>query len=561
MFRFASPEYFYLLFIIPCLILIYMGSQWIRKRRFRRLGDKSLINSLMMDFSSRKHLVKILLLSVALVMCVFALARPQWGTKQGSVSKAGIELSIMLDVSNSMLATDIKPNRLQRSKMLLSTLLEQLENHRVALGIFAGEAYPQVPLTHDITSAKMVLETVSPEMVTYQGTSTAAALRLATRVFSTNDKVGKAILLVTDGEDHEDGAMEVAEELKAMGIRLFVMGVGSTQGSPIPLKSGGFLLDEDNKAVKTALNEAACKEIASKADGLYIHIDESDQVQSVLLKEIEKLQHADNVVSFTEANEQFRAFALLALILLCIEFALSERKGGLFRRFIPFVLLFYTYSTASVWAQSPLWIETNKGINMFKKRDNEQAAKYFGRALKEDSSSAKAHFNVANALLASGKIDSALQHYRLAAHDKSDKYLASDAYHNMGFTYQKLAGDYKETPTLHDSLLRTAIQHYAEALRLTSTADDTRYNMVLCMKQLKDSQQQQQPQQQQKQEQEKQQQQPQKDSSQPQQPQEQQATPPQNQTKQLLNYARNAEQKTKEKLKQQPIRRYKIKNW
>lgn len=561
MFRFAAPEYFYFLLFIPLCLLLYVGSSiWMRKR-WKRLGNVRILRSLVADYSSRRFGFKMAMLVFALVALVFALSRPQWGTTQSSSTKSGIALSVMLDVSNSMLAQDTRPSRLQRAKFLLNNLLDKLENHKVAVGIFAGEAYPQVPLTHDVASAKMLVETLTPNMVTCQGTSTASAIRLAMRSFDKQDKSGRVVLLITDGEDHEEGALQAAEELRNEGIQLIVVGVGSTSGAAIPLSSGGVLLDEEGRPVKTALNEDACKEIAEKADGVYFHIDQGGDVINLLINHIETMQYNSYTTTFTEQNEQFQAFLLIALLVVLIEFIIFERRSRLSRRMFHLILFPLLLSPISTHAQDAVWSEMHKGVHRFNQTDYKNARRHFSNALAMDSTNSGTHFNLGNALLAEGQPDSALYHYKVAATTTADKMLTADAFHNMGYIHQRMAGFNKSNTALHDSLLRAAITCYADALRRVPTADDTRYNMVLCMKQLKDSQQQQQQQEQQQQKQNEQQQ---NDSTQQQakEPKKQEDKQRQNKNnQQLLNYAKNAEQRTKQKINQQPIRKYKVKYW
>lgn len=332
MFRFANPEYFYWLIAVPVIAVLYFWSNFLARRRMDRFGERRLVLSLVPDYSRVRPVVKFVLLELIVVLLVFMLARPQYGVRTVDNNRKGIEVAVMVDVSNSMYANDINPNRLERAKLILSKLIDHLDNDRVALGVFAGEAYPQLPMTNDYVSAKLFLESLSPNMVSCQGTNFAAAIRLAQNSFSAQSKTGKAVILITDGEDHEAGALEAAKDLAKEGIHLFVMGIGTKAGAAIPLPQGGVLTDETGAPVKTALNEETCREISAAADGVYIHIDESNQAQEEMLAALNRLQKGETASQFTEADEQFRAFAVLVLLLLTVEFFLFEAKNPLFKK-------------------------------------------------------------------------------------------------------------------------------------------------------------------------------------------------------------------------------------
>lgn len=332
MFRFANPEYFYLLAVVPVLAVVYVLTSIRSRRRLRRFGDPQLLRTLVPNYSRVRPLLKFVLLECAVVLMVFMLARPQYGTRTVESKQSGIEVAIMMDVSNSMYANDINPSRIERSKLIVSRLIDELKNDKLALGIFAGEAYPQLPMTNDYVSAKMFLKNISPEMVSYQGTNFASAINLAQHSFTQNEKVGKAIIIITDGENHEEGALEAAKAAGKAGYRLYVLGIGSTAGSAIPLPGGGVMTDENGQKVVTALNETMCRELAEAAGGVYLHVDETNSAQREILLALNQLQKDENTSQFTEADEQFRALAVLILFLLIIEFFMSETENPLFKR-------------------------------------------------------------------------------------------------------------------------------------------------------------------------------------------------------------------------------------
>lgn len=332
MFRFADPSYLYLLFLLPVLVGIYFYALWCDRRNRHRLGDAELLYRMSPESSKRRKHFKFILILLGVASLSIMLARPQYGTTTSSENRKGIEAVFLFDVSNSMLAQDVQPNRLERSKLLVSNIIERMSNDKVALSVFAGEAYPQLPITEDYTSAYLFLDSFEPGMVTLQGTNIAAAIELGLSSFTEKKDIGKAIVIITDGEDHEGGALEAAKKARKAGVRVYILGVGSPEGSKIPLPNGGYLTDENGEVVVTGLNEQMCKNAAEEGGGKYFHIDNSDAAQRNLAAELGELKKADTSTSFEEPDEQFRAFALIALLLLLLELFVREIKNPLFER-------------------------------------------------------------------------------------------------------------------------------------------------------------------------------------------------------------------------------------
>ena len=331
MFRFANPEYLYLLFLVPLLAVVYAVVLRRARRKWLKFADKAFRSQLVPDFSSRRRLFKFILVEVALALIIVMLARPQKGLVESKDESAGIEAVFVLDVSNSMLAQDVQPDRLERAKLLVSTLIDRMKNDKVALAVFAGEAYPQLPITNDYVSAKMFLDNISPGMVTLQGTNLASAINLARISFTEQKKVGKAIVIITDGEDHEEGALKAAEEAAKEGKKVYVLGIGSTSGCKIPLESSGFLRDANGVEVTTRLNESLCKAVAQAGGGMYIHVDNSNAAQEQLQAQLNQLQKAEGTSSYSSYDEQFRAVAILAIVILLLELLVLECKNPLFK--------------------------------------------------------------------------------------------------------------------------------------------------------------------------------------------------------------------------------------
>lgn len=333
MFRFGEPIYLYLLLIVPFLVVFYLYTNYRRRKRLRQYGDSELMAHLMPNVSKYRPDVKFWLVTAALVMVIFMLARPQFGSKMETVKRQGVETVVALDISNSMLAQDVTPSRLEKSKKLVSRLVETFNNDKVAMIVFAGEAFTQLPITSDYISAKMFLETISPSLITTQGTDIRGAIDLAMKSFTPNEGVGRAIVLITDGENHEGGAVEAAQQAAEKGVRVFVLGVGSPDGSPIPVEgTNDFRRDKDGNVVVTKLNEKMCQEIAKAGNGMYVRVDNTNNAERALNAEINKLAKTDvETQVYTEFDEQFDVLAWLALVLLAVDVMLLNRKNPLFK--------------------------------------------------------------------------------------------------------------------------------------------------------------------------------------------------------------------------------------
>jgi Ca-activated chloride channel family protein len=333
MFRFESPIFLYLLLAIPLLVAIRLLFDRRRRKRIRRFGDEALLADMMEDVSAIRPKVKFWLLTAALALLIVALARPQMGIHISREKRQGIETIICMDISNSMLATDVVPSRLAKSKLLVENMVDKFVNDKVGLIVFAGDAFVQLPITSDYVSAKMFMHGISPSLIASQGTDIAAAINLALHSFTPNEKTGKAIIVITDGEDHEGKALEMAREAKEQGVRVFILGVGTKNGSAIRTSDGHYLTDNTGQTVITRLNEEMCKEIAEAGSGTYIHVDNNSEAQQRLDNEIAKMQKGEvEAVVYSDYAEQFQAVGIIALLLIIIETIVLERKNRLFSR-------------------------------------------------------------------------------------------------------------------------------------------------------------------------------------------------------------------------------------
>lgn len=332
MFDFAYPVHLYLLSLVALFALLYIWARASRLRKLKRFGRPDIVERLMPDASRYQPAVKITFELLALIALVIVIARPRAGQKETETSVNGIEIMLAFDVSNSMLASSTDdPNgisRLDRARLNLERIVDKLENDKVGMVIFAGEPKLQLPLTTDYISAKMYLNDLSPDLITYQGTSLAEAIKMSAESFSGSEDVHKAIILITDAEDHEGAAVEAAKAAADAGIQVDVVGLGSAKGAPIPLPgtSGDFMRDSEGKVVLTTIDEAIGKAIAEAGDGIYVNGASSNAV-SQLVDKLDQLEKSEfKRVNYKASAEQFPTFAWVAFILLLIDIFVLDRK-------------------------------------------------------------------------------------------------------------------------------------------------------------------------------------------------------------------------------------------
>lgn len=323
--RFANPEYLYLLLLLPVIALLFFYSIYRRNKDIRSYGDPQLLKAFIPSYASLRNHLTFWLSLTAVMLMVFVLARPQFGAKKETVTTRGVEVVVALDISNSMLADDITPNRLEKAKRLISRIINKSSENKVALIVFAGDAFVQLPITNDFISAKMFLESITPRLIERQGTDIASAINLATKSFTPNEKVGKAIVIITDGENHEGGAEEAARLAAEKGMNVFVLGIGTEKGGRIPLSGkNDFLRDSDGYVVVTKLNEEMARSIAEAGKGVYITVDNTNNAQTVIDNELDKLAKDDiKTEMYTKYREQFMVIAALAFIVLVMEIILN----------------------------------------------------------------------------------------------------------------------------------------------------------------------------------------------------------------------------------------------
>lgn len=333
MFRFEEPAYLYLLLLLPVLVLFYWYSNYRKRKAIRKFGDPELMAMLMPDVSKYRPDIKFWIIWVVIGLFSLLLARPQFGSKLETVKRQGVEVMIALDISNSMLAQDVQPSRLEKAKRLVAQLVDKMENDKVGMIVFAGDAFTQLPITSDYISAKMFLESIDPSLISKQGTAIGAAVSLATRSFTPQEGVGRTIIVITDGENHEGGAVEAATEAAKKGIQVNVLGIGLPDGAPIPVEgTNDYRKDREGNVIVTRLNESMCQEIAKAGNGLYVRVDNTNNAQKAIGQAIDKMDKADvETQVYTEFNEQFQAVAWFIFVLLLVEMLILERKNPLFR--------------------------------------------------------------------------------------------------------------------------------------------------------------------------------------------------------------------------------------
>jgi tetratricopeptide (TPR) repeat protein len=511
MFKFEHNEYFYAFALIPVMLILAALYFVSRRRRLKRLGDAELIDQLIPYASRRKRVIKVILFLLGFSSLILALCNLQTGSKLTEVKREGADIVVCLDVSNSMLAQDLSPNRLTRAKYALEKMINSLEGDRLGLIIFAGEAYVQLPITTDYNAAKMFLESIGPGMVPVQGTNIEAAIKKASESFSNDEGKNRAVILITDGENHDSQAIQAAEDIGKKGIMISTIGIGSENGVPIPLIENGvvkgYRKDKEGQTVVTKLNSDLLKTIASKGQGVYVQASQADLGLDAVMDKIEELDKAQlESKMYTDYEDQFQWFIALALIFFFIEFMLTERISVWFKRLnwfemktdskLKYVIGFFLFlHTLNGWAQKDAKYIYDGNELYHNGKAIESSAKY-SRALELNPNNRKANFNLGNSLyknalgIKSGEIelppnakmtpdsmskiilDEAAQNFAIVANSVSDKDTLHRAWHNIGNCY------------LQKKEYQQAVDAYKKALKFDPKDEETRYNLAYALKNL-----------------------------------------------------------------------------
>lgn len=478
MFRFEEPTYLYLLAALPLIAILRWVLERKQLKRLKLFGDPTLLRHLMPDVSKMRPVVKFWMLLAAMALIIVMMARPQMGTRISHEKRTGIESIIAMDISNSMLAEDVTPSRLDRTKMMVENLVDNFTDDKIGLIVFAGDAFVQLPITSDYVSAKMFLSEIEPSLIATQGTDIATAINMAANSFTQQQGVGKAIIVITDGEDHEGGALEAAKAAKKKGMRVYVLGVGSDKGAPIPLGNGDYMKDRTGNTVMTKLNEEMCRQIAEAGGGAYIHVDNNTNAQRQLDNELAKLSKKEmQSTIYSDYDEQFQAFGIIAIILLILEICILESKNPIARRLNIFgrkqrttTLIVALVVASASFAQNDRRYIT-QGNKLFRSGQFDKAEVAYRKAIEKNPRNPQAHYNLGNSLMAQKKDSAAVQSFQKSTELETSKIRKAMAFHNMGVVCQqhKMYGE--------------AIEAYKNSLRLNPKDDATRYNLELCKRQ------------------------------------------------------------------------------
>ena len=334
MINFAQAQYLLLILLIPVFFLLQALVLKLRTKRIMKFGDEALVRQLMPSYSKSRAWVRLTIFSIGFLFFAVGLSRPQIGAKLKEHETKGAEIMIVLDVSNSMLAEDYSPNRLERAKLAISRLVDKLRDDRIGLIVFAGNSFVQLPITTDYVSAKMFLNTITTESVPIQGTAIGDAVNTALRSFSAQSEKSRAIIVITDGENHEDDPVAAAAQAAEMGVRVFTIGVGSPEGKPIPM-NGELLKDRDGNIVVTRLDETVLQDVAKAGDGVYVRAGNSEFGLNPIIDDIRRMEDEKySSIVFEEFDEQFMYFMGIALFFFVLEMLIGDRKSKrhLFKR-------------------------------------------------------------------------------------------------------------------------------------------------------------------------------------------------------------------------------------
>jgi Ca-activated chloride channel family protein len=502
--QFQYIQFLLLLLIIPLLFAIFIYAIAKKKSIRKRIGDPVLVKQLTAGYNSKAFFKKFLLSVLAFVLLVIVLANLRTAASEQKISRDGIDVMIALDVSKSMLAQDIKPTRLDRAKQVLSRLVDKLDNDRIGIVIFAGKSYLQMPLTGDHAAAKMYLSAATIESVPTQGTVIADALRTCNASFNAKEKKYKAVVLISDGEDHDETAIKTAESMAASGVVIYTIGIGSPQGAPlIDETTNEVKLDNEGNTVISKLNEPELKMIAQKGNGQYLLFNNTDAVVSNITSQLSSMDQRtvtdDSLVNY---KSYFQYFLAAALLFLLIELFISERKKKTkpYSKLKPVATFSLLLISSMSIAQQSEKVIIKKGNEAYRKKDYIKAADEYTNALAKNPLNPVAQFNLGNAMYKADKKDEAINAYDKAVKQLDVPAEKGNAYYNKGVVLQ------------NDKKLSECIQAYKNALKLAPDNEDARQNLQRALRQQK---QEQQNKQQKKQEQQQKQQQKQEPKPQP----------------------------------------------
>lgn len=489
MFRFENEFFLYFLYLLPIYVIIFVWNIFSNKKKLSKLGNLDFINKLIPDKSNFKSNFKFIIQLLAFASIVIGLANPQLGTKPQKVKREGIEIIIALDISQSMLSEDIKPNRLERARQSIYSLTDKLVNDKIGLICFAGASYLHLPLTTDYSAAKLITSTVNTDLIQTQGTAIGSAIELATKSFSEGDKISKALVIITDGENHEDDAISAAKDAANKGIKVHCIGMGSIKGGPVPLyRNGnkiGFLEDDNGNTVITKLDANALGQIASTGEGNFIRGNTTDTDILDLIKNLSGMKKSEfETKIYLEYESYFQYFLAFGLILLFLEVLFNNKKSKFWTKinlssttvFLLVISLFYILNVHNLYAADNNTFEGNKLYKDKKFKDAEQKYKNSIKILNKNAENDNndksiinkkeiAKFNLGNAAYKQDSTNNSIDSYLDIVNSTKNKELKSKAYYNLGNSYLK------------DKKYQESINAYINSLKNNPEDKDTKYNL------------------------------------------------------------------------------------
>lgn len=465
--QFQHPEFFIALIAVPFVGLLFWYLLGWKKATAKKIGDEKLVGELTKSHSPLKFIIKFSLAILALVAVIIGIINPQRPGSMDKVERKGVDVMIALDVSNSMLAEDIKPNRLEKAKQLINRLMSDLEDDRVGLVLFAGRAYMQMPLTTDHSAARMYVQNANPLIVPTQGTMISEALKLSASAFNSKERKYKSIILITDGEDHDPLSMEVAQQLAANGVMINTVGIGSPLGTPIPNPlTGQFKKDEQGNTILSKLNEGQLKQLAAATKGIYVNNEDVSAASSAIMNKLSTIaETALEDAAFKDYIHYFPWFIALAVIFLIGEFLLPERK---FRVAVALLII-----CSSVNAQNA---STRNGNKFYKEGKYDRAIAEYQKAAASNSSGPVPKYNLGNAYYRSKQYNQSEGTYQQLLNETKDASLKQRTYYNKGVSLSR------------QSKLEESIEAYKDAVKLDPADQDARMNLQKALLELKSKQ-------------------------------------------------------------------------
>jgi Ca-activated chloride channel family protein len=487
LFQFQHIEYLAGLIAVPVMVALYFFVINWKRKTVKKIGDPALVNQLISQYSPTKFLFKFILFIVAFTVAVIALANPRKPMGSSNVNRNGIDVMIALDVSKSMLAQDVKPSRLERAKQIISRLIDKLPEDRIGIVVFAGRAYLQMPLTTDHAAAKMYLSSATPDVVPTQGTVIGDALKMSYAAFNTKEKKYKSIILISDGEDHDENALKLSKALSDEGVMINTIGIGSPEGAMIvEAETNEVKRDAAGNPVITRLNETELKSIAENGNGIYQLFSNTDEIVAKLETQLKSMgQKAIKENSLINFESFFPWLLALVLLMLVAEFLISEikpakktksQKGKIQPALFLLGLMFFSYSG---FAQNDNQL-IKKGNAAYNKKQYDLALDNYKQAVGKNPSNQKAQYNLGNALFKTEKPEDALIAYDAAIANSKLPAEKAGAYYNKGVVLQ------------NGKKLPECIDAYKNALRLNPADEDARLNLQKAIQQQQQQQQKQQ---------------------------------------------------------------------